>query len=66
MIDTNLDVLCVSPRRHLDSSELAAWLSFATTVAKAMERDAKEQAPLDAPAEAPLPMREMFGTFTAG
>jgi hypothetical protein len=39
LIETNLDVLSVSPRRRLDASELPVWLSFATTLAKAMERD---------------------------
>ena len=65
LIETNLDVLCASPRRRLDTSELAAWISFATTLAKAMERDAKEAAPIDASAKAPPPMRAMFGMFTA-
>ena len=46
LIKTNFDVLCVSPKRRLDVSELEAWLSFATTLAKAMERDAKEESPL--------------------
>ena len=65
LIETNLDVLCVSPRRKLDTSELAAWISFATTLAKAMERDAKEAAPIDTSAKAPPPMRAMFGIFSA-
>ena len=65
LIETNLDVLCVSPRRRLDASELAEWLSFATTLAQAMERDAKEEAPLDASEAAPPPMRAMFGMFSA-
>ena len=42
LIETNLDVLFVSPMRALDAPELAAWLSFATTVARALERDADE------------------------
>lgn len=65
LIETNLDVLCVSPMRSLDASELAAWLSFATALAKAMERDAKEEAPVDASEEAPPPTRAMFGLFSA-
>ena len=60
LIKTNFDVLCVSPKRRLDASELAAWLSFATTLATAMERDAKEEIPL-ASEEAPPPARGMFG-----
>ncbi len=44
LIETNLDVLCVSPQRRLDASEFAAWLTFATALATAMERDAKEGA----------------------
>src|SRR5262245_4652499 len=35
LIETKLDVLCVSPRRRLDVSELVEWLSFATALAKA-------------------------------
>lgn len=65
LIETNLDVLCISPRRPLDASELAAWLSFATTLAQAMERDAKEEAPFEASTEAPPPARAMFGLFSA-
>jgi len=64
LIETNLDVLCVSPRRPLDPSELATWLSFATTLARAMERDAKEEVPIDASEEAPAPARTMFGLFS--
>ena len=64
-IETNLDVLCVSPRRPLDASELAEWLSFATALGKAMERDAKEEARIDAPEAAPPPARTMFGSFSA-
>lgn len=41
LIETSLDVLTVSPQRPLDTSELIAWLTFATALAKAMERDAK-------------------------
>ena len=41
LIEFSLDVLSVSPQRSLDTSELTAWLTFATTLAKAMERDAK-------------------------
>jgi hypothetical protein len=44
LIQTELGILCVSPKRPLDASELATWLSFATTLAKGMERDAKEHA----------------------
>lgn len=58
-----LDVLCVSPRRLLDASELAAWLSFATTLAKAMERDAKEDAPIEA-SEASIAAPPMFSMFS--
>jgi hypothetical protein len=65
LIETNLDVLCVSPRRPLDASELAAWLSFATTLAQAMERDAQEATPIDTSEEAPLPARALFGLFSA-
>jgi hypothetical protein len=65
LIETNLDVLCISPRRRLDVSELAEWLSFATTLAKAMERDAKDEAPLGAAEEAPRSARAMFGMFSA-
>ena len=65
LIETNLDVLCVSPRRPLDASELAAWLSFATRLARAMERDAKEEAPIDGSETAPPPARAMFGLFSA-
>jgi hypothetical protein len=61
LIETNLDVLCVSPRRRLDVSELAEWLSFATALAKTMERDAKDEAPVDASEETPPRMRAMFG-----
>jgi hypothetical protein len=45
-MDTVLDpiFLFVSPMRPLDAAELATWLSFAVTVAKAMERDAKAEA----------------------
>jgi hypothetical protein len=43
MVDTNFDVLFVSPKRLLDASELSAWLTFATTLAKAMEEDARSQ-----------------------
>jgi hypothetical protein len=64
LIETNLDVLCVSPRRALDASELATWLSFATTLAQAMERDAKEEAAIDVSEEAPPPARAMFGRFS--
>ena len=64
-IETNLDVLCVSPRRPLDASELAEWLSFATALAKAMERDAKDEARIDVPEAAPPPARTMFGMFSA-
>jgi hypothetical protein len=38
-IETSLDVLSVAPGRRLDPSELPVWLSFATSLAKAMERD---------------------------
>jgi hypothetical protein len=65
LIETNLDVLCVSPRRSLDVSELAAWLSFATALAKAMERDAKEATGIDVSEEAPRLARAMFGMFSA-
>ena len=65
LIETNLDVLCVSPRRSLDASELGEWLSFATTLAQAMERDAKEETPIDASEEARPPARAMFGVFNA-
>jgi hypothetical protein len=65
LIETNLDVLCVSPKRRLDASELAEWLSFATTLAQAMERDAKEETPIDASEVAPPPARAMFGLFSA-
>jgi hypothetical protein len=65
LIETNLDVLCVSPRRPLDASELATWLSFATTLAQAMERDTKEEAAIDASEEAPPPARAMFSRFSA-
>jgi hypothetical protein len=62
LIVTELDILCVSPKRQLDASELATWLSFATTLAKAMEREAKEQARFDTSPPAPRPARTMFGT----
>jgi hypothetical protein len=52
LIETTVDVLLVSPERLLDPSELARWLAFATALAKAMERDAKEGPPLDVGAEA--------------
>jgi len=64
LIETNVDALCVWPDRRLTPSELAAWLSFATTLAKAMERDAKEAARFDTP-DAPRLRRAMFGLFTA-
>jgi len=41
-IETNLDVLFVSPMRPLDVAEVATWLTFATTLARAMELDADE------------------------
>jgi hypothetical protein len=41
-IETNLDVLYVTPRGLLEVSELTTWLSFATALAKAMERDDRE------------------------
>ena len=40
-IDTDLDILIVTPQRLLDPSELAEWMTFSTTLAKAMERDFK-------------------------
>jgi hypothetical protein len=43
LIETNLDILFVSPRRLLDASELPTWLAFATELATAMEEDAKIQ-----------------------
>jgi hypothetical protein len=42
MIDIDLDILIVTPARLLDASELAEWLTFATALAKAMERDFKQ------------------------
>jgi len=42
LIDMDLDILIVTPRRLLDAPELPEWLTFATTLAKAMERDFKE------------------------
>lgn len=42
LIESDVDVLLVSPQRTLEAPELTVWLSFATAVAKAMERDAKE------------------------
>jgi hypothetical protein len=42
LIEADIDVLLVSAERYLDASELSAWLWFATTLAKAMERDAME------------------------
>jgi hypothetical protein len=65
LIETNLDVLCVSPWRSLDASEFAAWLSFATTLAKAMERDAKEESPLDGLGQATQSPRGILGLFSA-
>jgi len=65
LVETNLDVLCVSPRRRLDVSELVEWLSFATTLAKAMERDARDEAGIDAPETGVPRARAMFGMFTA-
>lgn len=66
LIDTNLDVLCVSPRRKLEPSELTTWLTFATTLAKAMEQDAKDEYSRDPSEEPPPPpRRQMFGMFTA-
>jgi hypothetical protein len=59
----DLDVLCVSPKRLLDPSNLKAWLSFATTIAKAMERDAKEAARFDSSPDEPQAPRAMFGLF---
>lgn len=41
IVDVDDDMLLVTPRRLLDASELDAWLSLATTLALAMERDAK-------------------------
>jgi hypothetical protein len=41
-IDMDLDILCLTPLRRLDVSELPAWLSYAVALANAMERDAKE------------------------
>jgi hypothetical protein len=61
MIETNLDVLLVSPTRLLDPGELTAWLAFATALAKAMERDAKERPQPDVDAEAPTPSRSILG-----
>jgi hypothetical protein len=63
LIETNLAVLCVSPKRPLDAAELATWLSFAATVGKAMERDAKAEARSAASPDAPSPRRGMFGTI---
>ena len=63
LIETNLDVLCVSPKRPLDAAELATWLSFAATVGKAMERDVKAEARSAASPGAPSPRRGMFGTI---
>jgi hypothetical protein len=40
MIEMNLDILCVSAQKPLDGPELSTWLSFATALAKVMERDA--------------------------
>jgi hypothetical protein len=65
LIEMNLDVLCVSPQRSLDASELAEWLSFATALARAMESDAKDEVRFDATAKAPTPARAMFGSFGA-
>jgi hypothetical protein len=60
LIETDVDVLAVSPRRRLDPSEWATWLSFATALAKAMERDATADVPFDASAGPPPSRREMF------
>ena len=65
LIEMNRDVLCVSSQRSLAVSELAEWLSFATTLARAMERDAKDEVWFAAPAKAPSPERAMFGAFGA-
>jgi hypothetical protein len=60
-IETNLDVLWVSPRRLLDPVELTAWLAFATALARAMGRDFKEGPPPAVDAEAPPPSRSILG-----
>ena len=41
LIETNLDVLFVSPKRLLAAAELSPWLAFAIELAKALEEDAK-------------------------
>jgi hypothetical protein len=61
-IEMDLDILVITPQRRLDPSEFAEWLTFAVTLAKAMERDAKEAARFETPAEVPPPRRTMFGT----
>ena len=61
-IETNLDVLCVSPQRPIEASELAEWLSFATALARAMERDAKDEGRFDTSVKTPQPERPMFGS----
>jgi hypothetical protein len=48
LVETNLDVLFVTPKRLLAAAELSPWLSFATTLARALEADAQIQM-FDAP-----------------
>ena len=64
-IETNFDVVCVSPMRQLEAAELATWLSSAVTIARAMERDAKAEARPDASTGARPASRGMFGTLDA-
>jgi hypothetical protein len=61
LIETDLDVLCVSPRRLLEASELAGFLTFATALAKAMEHDARAAGPADMTAATSQRDRPLFG-----
>lgn len=63
LIRTDVDVLSVLARPQIDPAELAAWLSFATGVVKAMEQDGKEAFPRDPSETAAPPTRPMFGMF---
>lgn len=63
LIRTDVDVLSVLARPQIDPAELAAWLSFATGVVKAMEQDGKEVFPRDVSETAAPPTRPMFGMF---
>jgi hypothetical protein len=65
LIEANLDVLGVSPKRPLAPSELSTWVAFAIALAKAMERDEKDARRFDLSAPAPAPERPMFGRFSA-